>query len=215
MKPARHLAFALLALLLFAAAACSSDDSDDSSSTTAAGAGTHHSDASEEDLATWQTDLNAVGCWAGPADGIDGPKTEAAIKEYQAAKGLTVDGLLGPQTEEALREDVAAGNTVCTGGGSTTTTTSGDCPPDCAPNLSVEPTSGPVGTDVTLTTSGDECQDTVTFAEGSPEEATVPGDWSPGAGSADLTYTIPAGLTAGETYTFTAECGATAEFTVG
>ena len=32
------------------------------------------------------------------ADGIFGPKTEAAVKAYQKKMGLTVDGIAGPQT---------------------------------------------------------------------------------------------------------------------
>lgn len=43
--------------------------------------------------------------------------TEAAIRAFQAAKGLTVDGLLGSQTEGALVESVAAGEIVCTSSG--------------------------------------------------------------------------------------------------
>ena len=36
------------------------------------------------------------------ADGIYGPKTEAAVKEYQKANGLSVDGIAGNQTLGAL-----------------------------------------------------------------------------------------------------------------
>lgn len=72
-----------------------------------------HEDATEEDLEIWQTDLNAVGCWAGPVDGTLGPRTEAAIIAFQTAKGLEADGLLGPITKAALEESVAAGEIVC------------------------------------------------------------------------------------------------------
>jgi Putative peptidoglycan binding domain/OmpA family len=38
----------------------------------------------------------------GPVDGIKGPKTETAIKNYQGDKGLTVDGIAGPITRKKL-----------------------------------------------------------------------------------------------------------------
>jgi peptidoglycan hydrolase-like protein with peptidoglycan-binding domain len=38
----------------------------------------------------------------GPVDGIEGPKTKAAIKKYQEARGLTVDGIAGPVTRKKL-----------------------------------------------------------------------------------------------------------------
>jgi peptidoglycan hydrolase-like protein with peptidoglycan-binding domain len=31
-------------------------------------------------------------------DGIFGPKTETAVKDFQSGEGLTVDGIVGPQT---------------------------------------------------------------------------------------------------------------------
>jgi Transglycosylase-like domain/Putative peptidoglycan binding domain len=37
-----------------------------------------------------------------PADGIVGPQTRRAIRQFQRANGLTVDGVVGPQTLAAL-----------------------------------------------------------------------------------------------------------------
>lgn len=43
----------------------------------------------------------------GPADGIFGTKTETAVKQYQAMRGLVVDGIVGPNTRAALNADLA------------------------------------------------------------------------------------------------------------
>lgn len=52
-----------------------------------------------EDL---QKKLAAAGFDPGPLDGSFGPKTQAAVRAYQTAKGLGVDGIVGPETRASL-----------------------------------------------------------------------------------------------------------------
>jgi uncharacterized protein (TIGR02594 family) len=49
-----------------------------------------------------QRQLKAQGFDPGPEDGIWGRRTLAAVKAFQAAKGLGIDGIVGPQTIAAL-----------------------------------------------------------------------------------------------------------------
>ena len=111
--------FAVLALVVALAAVACGDDSDNTAasatSSPEAASGQRHHDVDAEGLETWQTDLNAVGCWVGPVDGELGTRTEAATREFQEAEGLTADGLIGGQTEEALTAAVEAGDAVCQG----------------------------------------------------------------------------------------------------
>ncbi|HAY22482.1 MAG TPA: hypothetical protein DCY27_10030 [Desulfobacterales bacterium] len=48
--------------------------------------------------------LISLGLNPGPADGVFGAKTEAAVKEFQRLHGLTVDGIAGQQTERKIYE---------------------------------------------------------------------------------------------------------------
>jgi N-acetylmuramoyl-L-alanine amidase len=50
-----------------------------------------------------QRRLIALGYNPGPADGVDGPKTKAAVRLFQLAEGLAVDGIPGQKTWERLR----------------------------------------------------------------------------------------------------------------
>ncbi len=50
-----------------------------------------------------QARLNNLGYFCGPVDGIVGPRTERALRQFQKDQGLTVDGRLGPATAAKLR----------------------------------------------------------------------------------------------------------------
>lgn len=51
---------------------------------------------------TLQTILNDNGVNAGTVDGVFGPKTATAVRDFQRSVGITVDGIAGPQTYGAL-----------------------------------------------------------------------------------------------------------------
>ena len=64
--------------------------------------------SSGDEVAQLQKRLAAAGFDPGSADGIFGPKTEAALKAFQEASGLAVDGIAGPATNGKLAELQAA-----------------------------------------------------------------------------------------------------------
>jgi len=55
-----------------------------------------------DDIAALQTRLTEMGFDCGRVDGIYGPRTESAVKEFQKSVGATVDGKCGPATIIAL-----------------------------------------------------------------------------------------------------------------
>ena len=49
-----------------------------------------------------QAELNRVGVFSAPPDGIYGPATEAAVRNFQQNHGLTPDGVVGTETRQTL-----------------------------------------------------------------------------------------------------------------
>jgi uncharacterized protein YkwD len=65
--------------------------------------------SSGEAVEVLQRALQRAGFDPGPVDGEFGPMTAAAVRSFQAARGLVVDGIVGPQTWSALGEGEVTG----------------------------------------------------------------------------------------------------------
>lgn len=57
-----------------------------------------------DEVMALQKSLMAMGMNPGGADGIFGPKTEAAVKQCQERCGVTADGIWGPGSQAAFDE---------------------------------------------------------------------------------------------------------------
>ena len=53
-----------------------------------------------------QDDLNTLGYRTGGLDGVFGPQTDTAVRNYQRSRGLAVDGIIGCNTWRSLQENV-------------------------------------------------------------------------------------------------------------
>jgi hypothetical protein len=55
-------------------------------------------------------DLGQLNYYESAADGIFGPATVAAIKDFQRANGLPVDGVAGPNTMAKIKQQLVTGD---------------------------------------------------------------------------------------------------------
>lgn len=70
-----------------------------------------------------QTRLKTLGYYTGNVDGIWGPKTLSAVRNFQRDYGLVVDGIVGANTERALKITLSSSSS---SGGSTSNYSSSD-----------------------------------------------------------------------------------------
>jgi peptidoglycan hydrolase-like protein with peptidoglycan-binding domain len=61
-----------------------------------------------DDLEGVQNALIKLGYEPGKADGIDGPKTQGAVRAFQTDVSIGVDGIAGPETKAALVSQLEA-----------------------------------------------------------------------------------------------------------
>lgn len=64
--------------------------------------------ASREDVRWVQSRLNALGHDAGPVDGLMGPKTREAVRQFQRVAGLGMDGRIGDELVAAIKAHAEA-----------------------------------------------------------------------------------------------------------
>ncbi len=60
-----------------------------------------------EDVRAWQTVLRGAGLLRSPVDGVFGPDTERATREWQSIIGVTADGIVGPVTSTKTAQVLA------------------------------------------------------------------------------------------------------------
>jgi peptidoglycan hydrolase-like protein with peptidoglycan-binding domain len=57
-----------------------------------------------------QRDLGQLNYYESPVDGVYGPQTSAAVKDFQRANGLVVDGVAGPATMAKINKQLITGD---------------------------------------------------------------------------------------------------------
>ena len=80
-----------------------------------------------------QKALQQLGLNPGAIDGINGPKTQAAVKEFQKSHGLAADGVAGPKTQAALAQALKGGAAPAGGAPADGAPAGGKAAPDLGP----------------------------------------------------------------------------------
>ena len=60
-----------------------------------------------EDMDGVQKALTHLGYDPGKADGLDGPKTREAVKQFQTKASIKIDGIVGSETRQALLDQLS------------------------------------------------------------------------------------------------------------
>jgi peptidoglycan hydrolase-like protein with peptidoglycan-binding domain len=84
--------------------------------------GTLQIGSSGQAVTNLQNRLSLLGFYRGPVTGYYDRLTEAAIRDFQAARGIQVNGIAGPQTQAALYGTNSSGNSGGGGGGTPSAT---------------------------------------------------------------------------------------------
>lgn len=77
-------------------------------------------------VTTLQTKLKRWGYYSGAIDGKFGPQTEAAVKYFQRANGLTADGIVGTKTANALGMNINSSSSSSSAASSSSSSSSSD-----------------------------------------------------------------------------------------
>ncbi len=77
-----------------------------------------HSSMSRDHVTQAQRELQSQGFYQGEVDGIAGPQTRQAVKDYQQKNGLQVTGSLDQQTMDKLGGSGTSGSNATTSSGS-------------------------------------------------------------------------------------------------
>src|SRR5690242_10815796 len=67
----------------------------------------HHADAADDWVVKAQKRLNALGCHAGPPDGVVGKWTRSAVVRFQSREGVRQSGHLDAATRQRLYDEKA------------------------------------------------------------------------------------------------------------
>lgn len=79
---------------------------------------TQHGTISHDQVTQAQRELQSQGFYQGEVDGIAGPQTRQAVKDFQRQNGLQVTGSLDQQTIDKLNGGSASGSNATTSSGS-------------------------------------------------------------------------------------------------
>jgi N-acetylmuramoyl-L-alanine amidase len=61
-----------------------------------------------------QRELGYLNYYESPVDGIYGPRTRTAVRDFQRNNGLTVDGIAGPRTIALIKQQMITGDSQMT-----------------------------------------------------------------------------------------------------